>query len=222
LNALLGRERAIVTEIAGTTRDVLEESLQLGGVLFRIVDTAGIRDTEDVVEALGVARSKQALEQADLALLVCDLAAGVDERETALLAALGHRPGVVVGNKLDALDSAQAGEERLAVLGSKRPVVLISAQRGEGLSELVGVIVNQALAGAAGTAPTAINARHRRCLTQALVCVRNAQEAAQAGLPADFLAIDVKAAIAGLGEMTGDAIAEDVIEEVFRSFCVGK
>jgi len=222
LNGLLGRERAIVTEIAGTTRDVLEESLQLGGVWFRIVDTAGIRDTEDVVEALGVARSRQALEQADLALLVCDLAAGVDDRERALLAALGDRPGVVVGNKLDAVDSAQTGAERLALLGSKRPVVMISAQRGEGLPELVNAIVHQALAGAAGTAATAINARHRRCLEHARECVRNAEEAAQAGLPADFLAIDVKAAIAGLGEMTGDAIAEDVIEEVFRSFCVGK
>lgn len=222
LNALLGRERAIVTEVAGTTRDVLEESLQLGGVWFRVVDTAGIRETDDLVEAIGVARSKQALEQADLALVVCDLAAGVDDREQALLAALGDRPGVVVGNKLDTVEDPAAARARLGPLETNRPVVFISAKQEEGLAELSAVIVREALAGAAGTAPTAINARHRRCLEHARDCVRNAREAAVADLPADFLAIDVKAAIAGLGEMTGDAIAEDVIEEVFRSFCVGK
>jgi tRNA modification GTPase len=222
LNALLGRERAIVTDIAGTTRDVLEESLQLGGVWFRIVDTAGIRETEDKVEAMGVARSRVALEQADVVLLVCDLDAGIDAREKELLAAIGDRPGVIVGNKLDTVTSPAVAYERLASLGGEYPVALVAAPHGEGVPGLGAVIVQAALQGSARTSATAINARHRRCLESAQACVSHAREASLHGLPADFIAIDVKAAIAGLCEMTGDAIAEDVIEEVFRSFCVGK
>jgi len=220
LNALVGRERAIVTAVPGTTRDVLEEGLVLGGVAFRVADTAGIRETADPVEAIGVARSRAALAAAGVVLLVVDLVAGVGELELALAAEAGGRPLVVVGNKLDAWGGPGDAAGVLAALPG-RPV-LVSAATGEGLAALRRLLPEVALAGLEAPSPVAINARHRQCLARAHGHLAEALGSARAGLPADFLAIDVKAAIAALGEVTGDAITEDVIEEVFRRFCVGK
>ncbi|MEB3195678.1 MAG: tRNA uridine-5-carboxymethylaminomethyl(34) synthesis GTPase MnmE [Candidatus Sericytochromatia bacterium] len=222
LNALLGRERAIVTPVAGTTRDVLEESLMLGGVWYRIVDTAGIRATEDAVEAIGVARSQAALAAADVVLLVCDLTAPIDEREHDLVAAARGKPLLVVANKADTLSPGAAGAQALSALATLGPVCAVSALTGAGLDEL-GRRLSQQVQGAAPTQPAvAINARHRQCLAQAQHHLEQAHGSARAGMAADFLAIDVKATIAALGEVTGDAITETVIEEVFRRFCVGK
>lgn len=213
LNALLGRERAIVTDVPGTTRDVLEESLDLAGVPFRVVDTAGIRETDDVVEAIGVARSRAALAQADVVLLVVDGPAGEAERE--LAAAAAGKPLVVALNKADLHDSADPG------LGGDN--VSVSALTGAGLDALITTLVRVGLGGAAApVAGVAVNARHRACLLAARDALRDARASAAAGMAADFVAIDVQAAIAALGEVTGDAIAEEVIDEVFRSFCVGK
>ena len=221
LNALLGRARAIVTDVPGTTRDVLEETLDLAGVPFRVVDTAGIRETHDVVEAIGVARSREALAQADLVALVVDLVDGPGEAEAQLAALAGDRPLVVVGNKLDAWDVA-AGDPaaRLAPLGGR--AVAVSAATGEGLGALVEALVAAALGGSAGASPTAVNARHRRSLEAAAERVGAARAAAAQGLAADFVAWDLKEAIAAMGEITGDALADEVIDEVFRRFCVGK
>ncbi len=219
LNALLGRDRAIVTDVPGTTRDVLEETLDLQGVPFRVVDTAGIRETTDVVEAIGVARSREALAAADLVALVVDLTAGVGAAERALAREAGARPLVVVGNKRDAYPGDALA--MLAPLGG-RPVA-VSALTGDGLPELGRALVEAALGGpAGGVSPTAVNARHRLSLQAAQERLAAAREAASAGLAADFVAWDVKEAIAAMGEVTGDAIAEEVIDEVFRRFCVGK
>lgn len=222
LNALLRRERAIVTDIPGTTRDVLEETLSLQGVPFRVVDTAGIRETQDVVEAIGVARSRETLVAADVALLVVDLAAGVQPEEVELRAEVGDRPLIVVGNKRDLL----AGADPLAVLAplaAGAPVVAVAAATGEGLGELERLLVTTALGRPVGeVSPTTVNARHRQALERAQTALTRAHESACAAMPGDFVAIDLKEAVAAMGEITGDAIAEEVIEQVFAQFCVGK
>jgi tRNA modification GTPase len=222
LNALLRRERAIVTDIPGTTRDVLEETLSLQGVPFRVVDTAGIRETQDVVEAIGVARSRETLVAADVAILVVDLSAGVQPEETALRAEVGDRPLVVVGNKRDLL----AGADPLAVLAplaGHAPVVAVAASTGEGLGDLEQLLVTTALGRPVGeVSPTTVNARHRQALERAQTALMRAHESACAAMPGDFVAIDLKEAVAAMGEITGDAIAEEVIEQVFAQFCVGK
>jgi tRNA modification GTPase len=220
LNALVGRDRAIVTPVPGTTRDVLEEGLVLGGVAFRVADTAGIRETEDAIEAIGVARSRAALHAAGVVVLVVDLGAGVGELERALAAEAEGRPLVVVGNKLDAW--AGPGDPAEVLAGLPGRPVLVSAATGDGLPALCRLLPEVAQGGVAAPSPVAINARHRQCLGRAHGHLAEALGSARAGLPADFLAIDVKAAIAALGEVTGDAITEDVLEEVFRRFCVGK
>ncbi|MDB5098312.1 MAG: mnmE [Cyanobacteria bacterium RYN_339] len=216
LNALLGHERAIVTAIPGTTRDSLEEGLQLAGVPFRVVDTAGIRETLDPVEVLGVARSRDLLATADVVLLVVDLLAGVGAVERELAALAGDRPLVVVGNKCDLADAAG-----LDTLGA--PHVAVSATTGAGLPALQALLVAAALGmPAAQASPTSINARHRACLEATRASLTRALASVHAGLPGDFWAIDLTAAAAGLAEVTGDALAEEVIDQVFARFCVGK
>ncbi|HEY9720571.1 MAG TPA: tRNA uridine-5-carboxymethylaminomethyl(34) synthesis GTPase MnmE, partial [Oscillatoriaceae cyanobacterium] len=223
LNALLRRERAIVTDIPGTTRDVLEEALSLQGVPFRVLDTAGIRETQDVVEAIGVARSRASLAEADVVLLVVDLAAGVGAPERELRDEIGDRPLVVVGNKRDLLASGVDPQEILQPLAEGAPAIVVAAATGAGLGDLESEIVTTALGvPLAAVSPTTVNARHREALERARDSVARALESARDNLPGDFLAIDLKEAIVALGEITGDAIAEEVIEQVFAQFCVGK
>lgn len=221
LNALLRRERAIVTDIPGTTRDVLEESLSLQGVPFRVVDTAGIRETADVVEAIGVERSRKTLAEADVVLLVVDLAAGVQPEERELAAEVGDRPLVVVGNKRDLLPEGADPSGVLAALAG--PSVAVAAATGAGLADLERMLVERALgAEAAAVSPTTINARHRQALERAKASLVRALDSARAVMPGDFVAIDLKEAVAAMGEVTGDAIADEVIDQVFAQFCVGK
>lgn len=221
LNALLGRERAIVTDIPGTTRDALEEGLVLDGVPFVVTDTAGIRETTDVVEALGVARSRKLAAEADVVLLVVDLAAGVVEDERILAQALGDRPLVLVGNKQDLAPDADLAA--FAALAPGRPLVAVAARTGAGLDRLAATLVETALGmPAAAVSATTLNARHQAALVRARDALSRAHASAEAEMPGDFLAIDLSAAASALGEVTGDALAEEVIEQVFARFCVGK
>jgi tRNA modification GTPase len=222
LNALLGRARAIVTDIPGTTRDVLEEGLELAGVPFRVVDTAGIRETEDLVEALGVARSRTLVTEADVVVLVIDLQAGLQPEEWALRELMGARPLVVVGNKADAVEALLA-EELLPSFAAGAPWVAIAATTGQGLPALQTLLVETALGmPLVSVSPTTVNARHRASLLAARGALVNAHTSALGGMAADFLAIDLALAVGHLREVTGDALAEEVIEQVFARFCVGK
>jgi tRNA modification GTPase len=223
LNALLRRERAIVTDIPGTTRDVLEESLSLQGVPFRVLDTAGIRETADVVEAIGVERSRARVAEADVVVLVVDLAAGVQPEELSLRAEVGDRPLVVVGNKADLLGPEADSQALLAPLAGAATSVAVAAATGEGLSELERQLVTTALGMPVGSvSPTTVNARHRQALERSREALSRARGSAADGMPGDFVAIDLKEAVAAMGEITGDAIADEVIDQVFAQFCVGK
>ncbi len=218
LNALAGYERAIVTDRPGTTRDTVEAAVSLAGLPFRLVDTAGLRESDDPAERLGVARSRAAMDGADVVLLVCDGTEVPGEEERALLSELGGR-AVVVRSKADrpaAWDALPGGE-----------TVAVSARTGAGLDVLEAVLGRRgaallpaARAGEQGLMLT--NARQTDAVRRALEAVRRAEEGLGAGLPPDLLLTDVEDALAALGELTGRTVREDVTDRIFSRFCVGK
>lgn len=219
LNALLGYDRAIVTEVAGTTRDTVEEKVRLGGRLLRLCDTAGIRATADSVERIGVDRAVAAAEQAELALVVLDGSApltGEEERIFALAEKAEH--AVLVVNKIDLPQRAEPG-----VLEARFPhVVHVCAATGEGV-EQIGEAVRMFYpeeAGAGGVLLT--NSRQAEAVTRALRAVERAQAAVAADLTPDAVLTDAEEALSALGELTGKSIREDLVATIFSRFCVGK
>ncbi len=218
LNALLRADRAIVTPIPGTTRDTLEETLNLRGIPLCLVDTAGIAATEDLVERLGVARSRQALSQADLALWVVDGSESLTMADAEIAAALPTQRAIVVINKGDLPQRAEV------TLLPQAPRARISALTGEGLEALERLIEEMALGGRALAADTPLvsNPRHQEALLRALEHVQAAQRTCAAGLPADFVSIDVTSAVEALGEITGESATEDLLDIIFQQFCIGK
>lgn len=217
LNALLRYERAIVSEIAGTTRDTVEDDYNLKGIPIRVIDTAGLRETEDTIEAIGIARSRQALAEADLVLLIADARKPIPE-ELRNLYQQCHRPPeqlcVVVYNKSDlaAEAPAQAFEFQM----------VISALHQQGLVELEDQLFQLLTQVHHLEHEVSINERHRLCLLNAAEALEKTLQTLQADLPADFMAIDLKTAIQAFGEVIGQSISEQVIHEIFHRFCVGK
>lgn len=216
LNALLGEDRAIVTAIPGTTRDVLTGELTLDGALIHLTDTAGLHATEDPVERLGVQRARQAMAAADVLLLVLDASRPLDAAGQALLREGEGRCCAVVLNKADL--PAQTAEADIRALYADVPVLTVSAARPETLSPLKDFLRSQAIVSdrLALTQP-----RHLEAARRAARCLRQAAETLQA-LPVDMAAIDLQAAQAALAEITGDAVEERLLDRVFSQFCVGK
>jgi len=220
LNALLRTSRAIVTPIPGTTRDTLEETLNLQGVPLILVDTAGITaDAEDVVERLGIERSQAALAQADLALVVVDGSEPLAAADHDIAVLLGNRPGLLVINKCDLPVVVDVNG---FLPGLTR--VHISALTGEGLEALESAIVETVFAGQvlASDALLVSNPRHKDVLQRAYDHVVAARQTNVQGLPADFVAVDLAGAINALGEITGETLHEDLLEAIFSNFCIGK
>lgn len=215
LNALAGYDRAIVTAVPGTTRDTVEERVRVGGVLLRLIDTAGLRQTADEVEALGVARTEAAARSAELALCVLDLSCprtAEDEQALALAQAAPQR--LIVCNKCD-LPRQQEPPEG---------AVCLSARTGEGLGQLEAAIA--ALVGEAGSAPwdgaVLTNARQAEAVGRAIGALDRAEQAMQSGMTPDAVLTDVEDAIEALGQLTGRSLREDVVSRIFSRFCVGK
>ncbi len=218
LNALLGEARAIVTATPGTTRDVIEEQIDLAGVPLRLLDTAGIRHTDDEIERLGVERSRGAQQAADLLLLVLDRSLPLQTEDCELLDALPGRPAVVVLNKAD-LPARITPEEIDAAL----PVVELSAVTGIGLPRLEAVLRELLLGGTvASDSPALANQRQRDAAERAAGALDQAAATLAAGGTEELLAVDLMAAAHALGELTGDDVREEVIHELFAHFCVGK
>ena len=218
-NALLGYDRAIVTPIAGTTRDTVEERLNLGGILLRLIDTAGLRDTEDQVERLGVERSRNALQQAELVLAVVDSRQShCTEDEEILKLALTAPHCIIIENKADL-----PGEVHALEIPSNIPVVRLSALTGEGLDRLEAAI-GQLFPDDTGLRPGSLltNARQAEAAHRAGDCVQRAAAALNAGFSPDAVLSDVEEALAALGELTGRLVREDVTTRIFERFCVGK
>ncbi|MBI2886129.1 MAG: tRNA uridine-5-carboxymethylaminomethyl(34) synthesis GTPase MnmE [Chloroflexi bacterium] len=218
LNRLLGRNRAIVTELPGTTRDTLEELANLHGVPFLLTDTAGITESDDPVERLGVERSRLALAAADLALLVLDASQPLEQRDYQLAELLDGRRALVVANKVD-LPHVLRGDE----LG-QWPWVWASALLGKGMEELEARLAALVLGGEVPPMQTPLvsNPRHKAALERALQHAAAALEGYRGGIPADLVTIDLTSAVAALGEITGETVEEDLLELIFSRFCVGK
>ena len=217
LNRLSRRERAIVTDLPGTTRDLLESEIVLEGVPITLLDTAGIRSTTDAVEQLGIARSHDALQSADLVLLLFDLAEGWTAEDQALLDQIpASVPHLLVGNKRD-LAVANAVEREAPVVD-----VELSAQTGAGEQELVRAVLQRC--GALSEQPLllALNQRQADLAATAAAALERSQEVAAQGLPWDFWTIDLRQAIQSLGEITGEELTESVLDRIFSRFCIGK
>ena len=216
LNALAGFDRAIVTDIPGTTRDTVEESVLCGGVLLRLTDTAGIRDTEDTVEQLGVERSRRAMEQAELVLVVLDGSRQPAEEDAALLSAAENAPhALVVMSKSDLVQRREKPETKL-------PVVAVSSVSGQGLRELEETIQAMFPLPAVPAGEILTNARQAEAVARAVESMEAALEAMNTGATPDIVLTEAEGAMASLGELTGRSIREDVTNRIFQRFCVGK
>jgi tRNA modification GTPase len=206
LNAILKSDRAIVTEVPGTTRDTIEESLSLDGLLLRLVDTAGLRDTDDPVEAIGVERSRQALSNCDFALYVYDSAVGWQAEDMALYCSV-EQPALIAANKSDLVGIAEKG-------------VPVSCKSGNGLDQVLHALSQ--LVQSFAHDPGLVNARHAVSLRHAKAALSSALETLSQPVPDDLAAVDLQAAVRALGEVTGETATPDVIERVFHDFCIGK
>jgi tRNA modification GTPase len=221
-NALLERDRSIVTEIPGTTRDVVSEEGNLEGIPVRIADTAGVRESPDKVEQLGVDRAFGAIADADMILLVVDWSAGRCAEDDALRGRLEGLATLVVANKRD-LPAAWSPEDLQRFAGG-RPTILVSARDGDGISELRALILRQLLGDGTGLADGTLitNVRHYHCLESAEERITKAVSALRAGLSEEFALADLLAALTKLGEITGETSVEDILGEIFSRFCIGK
>ena len=223
LNALLAQERAIVSDIPGTTRDTLEEVLTVKGIPLVLVDTAGIRETGDVIEKIGVERSRRQLEQADLVVLLLDGSQALTAEDRQLFAQVQDRPLVIVLNKAD-LD-CRIEASAFAVAGQTPPVIRLSAKTGEGIEALADSIAAMALGANGLQAEEGVlvgSVRQEYHLQQAQAALSSALAAHAEGLPLDCLIIDLRACLEALGKITGENASDDILTEIFARFCIGK
>ncbi len=225
LNALLRTDRAIVTPVPGTTRDVLEEVLNMRGVPVRLLDTAGVRDTNDQAEQEGVRRSRTAMEQAELLLIVLDSSAPLTDQDRTLLLEYQDKKRLVVINKTDLPCRLNPSELRAPQQSdSNWALVWISAQTGAGLDELRDRIRTMILRAdfEAGEAAVVTRLRHQDALVKAVEALDGAVASVEARLSGEFVAMDLRAAIDALGEITGVVSTDDILDRIFREFCIGK
>ena len=219
LNALLGYDRAIVTDIAGTTRDTVEEKVTVGGVLLRLIDTAGIRDGGDAVETMGVERSRAAAKQASLALLVLDGSRELTAEDEAAIALANTVPHLIVAvNKSDLPRALDVG----ALADRFDNVLSVSAATGAGLDTLTDAIAAQFPAGESTGGALLTNARQADAANRALSAVAEARGALRIGMTPDVVLTDCEAALAALGELNGKQVRDDLVDTIFSRFCVGK
>jgi tRNA modification GTPase len=227
LNALLNENRAIVSDIPGTTRDIIEESLNIEGVLFRVIDTAGLRETYDVIEQEGVRRAEEQLRKADMILLVIDSTDEIDEQDVRIyhrvlnLAVNESKRCIVVFNKVDLLNGNQIQSEK--IIGDF-PVVHISALTGQGLDKLKKLMVEQTFLGTNRTDSSVVvtNARHRDALVKAKQSLLYALKSLEEGMSGDLVAVDLRAGLNHLGEIIGEVTTDDILNNIFSKFCIGK
>lgn len=222
LNALLREQRAIVTDIPGTTRDVIEEMINLQGVPLKLIDTAGIRETEDIVERMGVERSKEFLNQADLVLLVLDVSTKLTPEDLRIVELLKNKKVIVVVNKMDL--GVEVDRKELELLLPDQKFVQTSMIEEQGLDELQQAILDKVFGGEVAASDDTIitNLRHQRALQDTMQSLAKAKESFEEAIPYDFVTIDVKGALEHLGRVTGETLSEDIIDQIFSEFCLGK
>lgn len=223
LNVLLKENRAIVTEIPGTTRDIIEEILNVGGVPLKIIDTAGIRNTEDVIEKIGVQRTRENIEKADLVILVFDASVDLNLEDKEIIELVKNIRGIKVLNKID-LDEDESKIELISNILPEWPLVKISALEEKGIQKLEKQIVDLVTGGHIipkdGTMVT--NVRHKHLLKKSMQHLIDVQNAVEQKMPLDLIAIDVRGAWEAVGEITGTVSTENILDKIFDEFCIGK
>jgi len=222
LNSLLQEVKAIVTDIPGTTRDIIEEYVNVRGVPLRLVDTAGIRETEDIVERIGVERSREMLSQADLVLLVLNFGEKLTEEDRNLLTVVKPMNAIIIVNKTDLPQKIDLDEVRN--LAGDLPLVTISVKEEKGIEQLEEAISSLFFAGSVQSDDLTYvsNARHIQLLNEAHRTIGEAIDAVESGLPVDMVAFDIRRTWELLGEVVGDAVSDDLVSQIFSQFCLGK
>ena len=225
LNALLNEERAIVSEIAGTTRDTIEDEISIGGIGFRFIDTAGIRQTEDVVESIGIKKTFEKIEQAQVVIFLFDSTQFDKESQTLKIELekiknkYPSKPLIVLGNKVDLINDEQIS----AIKESISEIVFISAKSNYGIEELTNSLINLINTGALRNNETIItNTRHYDALLKAFEEIQKVKYGLDSGLSGDLLAIDIRQALFYFGEITGEITNDDLLGNIFANFCIGK
>ena len=220
LNALLMETRAIVTDVPGTTRDVIEEYMSIDGIPIKIIDTAGIRDTDDVVEKIGVEKSREKINNSDLTVLVLDNSRGLDDEDKEIINFIKDKKYIVLLNKMD-LES-KIDKEALKELNSKY-IIEISAKTGSGLDKFKEVIKELFFSGKVASKDVMItNTRHKEALIRARESLEASKNALDNTFAIDLASIDLRNAWKSLGEINGDTVEEDIIDKIFSKFCLGK
>ena len=232
LNVLLGEERAIVTDIAGTTRDILEEHVSLQGVSLNIVDTAGIRDTEDIIEKIGVNRAKEYMKSADLVIYVIDSSVPLDKNDEEIMEMIYEKRFIILLNKsdLDMIVTMEEVRSRYYAINPAKsevddiPVIEISTRKRQGILELEALLKNMFYEGklAFNNEIYITNVRHKTALANAAESLKKVIVSIESGMPEDFYSIDLMDAYETLGSITGETIGEDLVNEIFSKFCMGK
>lgn len=221
LNILVGEECAIVTEIAGTTRDILQEQIQIGGIGLNVIDTAGIRDTEDIVEKIGVNKSREYIEKADLIIYVVDSSTELDENDQEIIEAIQNKKAIVLLNKsdLDAKTDASVLQTQLS-----KPILSISAKNNTGIHELETLIEEMFFSGKLSFNDEVYitNIRQKNALAEAQNSLKMVLQSIADGMPEDFFTIDMMNAYEALGTIIGESVGEDLVNEIFSKFCMGK
>lgn len=226
MNVLLGRERAIVTDIAGTTRDVLEEQINLNGITLNIIDTAGIRDTEDVVERIGVDKAKEYLLNSDLIIYVVDSSTAMDENDEEIMKMLGDKKSIILLNKSDLsqITTEAVVKKKLAERNLEKPVISISAKEQTGIQTLEEIVKEMFFQGEISFNDEIYitNIRQKAALQSAGNSFQMVEQSIRNGMPEDFYSIDLMSAYEELGSIIGEAVGEDLVNEIFSKFCMGK
>ncbi len=221
LNLMLGEDRAIVTDIEGTTRDTLEENINFNGLSLKIIDTAGIRDTEDLVERIGVNKAKEIAKEGDLIIYVVDGSRELDDNDREIIKLINDKQAIILVNKSD-MDTVINIDELKK--DSNRDVILFSAKNGEGVDQLEEEIRNMFYSGKVtyNDQVYITNARHKEALENALESLKQVKNSVDAGMPEDFYSIDLMDAYTDLGLIIGESVEDDLVNEIFSKFCMGK
>lgn len=221
LNALLGEDRAIVTDIEGTTRDTLEESVNMDGISLNIMDTAGIRNTDNIVEKMGVDKAKNNIDDADLILYVVDMSRPLDENDYEIMDRIQDKKVIIILNKQDLSPKADK-TEIIARLDKK--TIGFSAKYGQGIPDLFAIIKDMFFHGELkfNDEVYITNARHKEALLHAKESLQNVQDSIDQNMPEDFFSIDLMAAYEELGYIIGESLEDDLVDKIFSEFCMGK
>lgn len=222
LNSILGENRAIVTDIAGTTRDVIEEFVNIKGIPLKIVDTAGIRETEDVVEKIGVEKSRESFSTADLVIMVLDVSRKLSEEDMEILESLKNKKTIVLLNKMDL--EPQIELEKIEEFVNSEDIIKISALKHQGIEELQDKIEAMVYHGSVKNSSNLMitNSRHKDALFKAYESINDAISAIEQRMPYDFIEVDFKNIWDYLGYINGDTVREDLLDTIFANFCIGK